>query len=95
MAALGCCVQTIMPIFVAFICVFYASATITGWEDNNDYAKVAVIMGIVYSAVLFVCLFTLMPLIIITRAVDKALFANGATILTSSIVEIIIASWDL
>jgi len=86
--ALGCCIQTLLPIFIVFVFVFYASATLTGWTDENDYAKCAVIIGLVYSAVMAFYMFVLLPLIIITRAVDTALFANGATILTSSIVEI-------
>lgn len=86
--ALGCAVQTLLPIFVAFSFVFYGSAALTGWTDENDYAKCAVIISLVYSAVMIFYLFVLLPLIIITRAVDTALFANGATILTSSIVEI-------
>jgi hypothetical protein len=86
--AVGCCIKTLLPVFLAFVFVFYMSATLTGWTAENDYAKCAVIIGLMYSAVMVFYMFILLPLIIATRALDTMLFANGAAILTSSIFEI-------
>ena len=86
--ALGCCVKTIVPVAVCFIVMCYASATLTGWEDDNEFAKAAVIIVLAYFAVLVFYLLVMLPLIIFTRAVDDALFTHGGSILTSSIVEI-------
>lgn len=86
--AMGCCVRTILPVFVAAVGLFYGASSFSNDGGDDVYARAAVIVSLVYSAVLTFCLFVLLPLIIITRAVDKALFAGGAAILTSSSVEV-------
>lgn len=86
--ALKCSITTIIPTFILLICLFYGFSALDGNINHNIYSKYAVIVALVYATILILFFFLLLPLILITRAVDKAIFANGATILTSSIIEI-------
>ena len=86
--AFGCSVRTILPWFVGLTCVFYMGAMSQGWETGNEYSKWAVIVGIIYASVLSLYFVVLLPLILVSRTVDKALYSNGGTILTSSVLEI-------
>lgn len=87
-SAFGCSVRAIIPWLIALTCVFYVGAMSQGWNEGNEYAKWAVIVGITYAAILLVYFVVLLPLIVVSRTVDKALYSNGGTILTSSIFEI-------
>ena len=86
--ALRCCLFTISPVFLALVVLLYTFAASSGWENENDYARCGVIIGLAYSAAMVFYFVILLPLIIFTRTVDSALFSNSGSILTSSMVEI-------